>query len=125
MDEQEFLSKPHRLLREILRNYDSFKQVCEQSGEFSLEYRLGETTIFIGLPEMESVKSCILRGKGRVHIPAHHRQALLLNVFRDMTQKEVGAIIGGVKPVVVGQLVEVACEDLAREYFPEWYEETE
>lgn len=125
MDEQEFLSKPHRLLREILRNYDSFKQVCEQTGEFCLEYRLGETVIFIGLPEVESVKSCILTGIGRVSLPEQHRRALLLNVFKDMTQKEVGAIIGGVKPVVVGQLVEVACEDLARQYFPDWYEETE
>ena len=125
MDEQEFLAKPHRLLREVLRNYDSFKQVCEQTGEFCLEHRIGETVVFIGLPVVESARSGIVTGSGRVSLPEQHRRALILSVFRDMTQKDVGLIIGGVKPAVVGQLVEVACEDLAREFFPDWYEETE
>lgn len=121
MDENEFLLKPHRLLREVLRNFDSFKAVCEQSGEFSIEYRLGETVIFVGLTEVIAARNCILSGDGAVRLPENHRKALLLNVLKDMTQKDVGSRIGNVKPVIVGQYVELACEDLARHYFPDWY----
>jgi len=122
VDEQEFLAKPHRLLREVLRNFESFKQVCQQSGEFALVYRLGDTEVHMGLTEVEAIRHCILTGEGPVEVPQQHRSALLLNVLRDMTQKEVGVLIGNVKPVMVGQFVELSCEDLARHYFPDWYE---
>lgn len=123
MDEQEFLAKPHRLLREVLRNFDSFNQVCQQSGEFALVYRLGETDVHVGLTEVAAVRNCILTGEGPVALSEQHRSALLLNVLKDMTQKEVGVLIGNIKPVVIGQYVELSCEDLARHYFPDWYEE--
>jgi hypothetical protein len=122
VDEDEFLSKPHRLLKEVFRNYVAFKQVCEQSGEFAIEYLVGDTHVFVGLTDVDAARRCVLTGEGRVKLPEQHRRAVLLNVFHDMTQKDAGVVIGGVKPVVIGQLVEVACEDLTREFFPDWYE---
>ncbi len=122
MDEETFLSKPHHLLREVLRNYDSFKAVCVQSGEFCLEYRLGGTDVVVSLSAIEGARNCVLTGEGPVEIPREHRQAVLLAVMKDMTQKDAAAVIGGIKPSLISQRVEVVCEDLARHYFPEWYE---
>lgn len=113
---------PHRILREIYRHYHEFEAYVAATGNHVIEYtysvfddtgenivdRVPVTLSFFDLKEgIEGSK-----------LSKRKRQAIMLNVVRDMKQKDVADIMG-ITTVSVGQYVEQACVQLAQDYFPE------
>lgn len=95
----------HRILREILRNYLTFEALVKQNGEYVIENN-GITISFSDLKN--SLKGLSPRKK----------QAVFYNVILDWKQKDVAAVMG-ITTVSVGQYVEQAMQQVAKDYFPE------
>jgi DNA-directed RNA polymerase specialized sigma subunit len=103
----EVKEQPHKLLREIYRNMETFREFVAATGKDIIEY--GDFTIsFFDLERTISLTKLSKRKK----------QAFELNVLHDMKQKDVAEIMG-ISTVSVGQYVEQACQQLAEIYFAE------
>jgi hypothetical protein len=100
-----------RILKEVYRHYLDFQDHASRTGQFFLEYGPITLSLFdlqYGLDKLSPRK----------------REAMYLNVIRDLKQKDAAAIMG-ITTVSVGQYVEQACIQLAERYFAEMDEETE
>ena len=121
---------PHRVLREILRNYLSWRDhlayngfhddviehsyyVADPSGEPDGEPTLRKVTLTISFSDLQN---CLKpQSKGGI-LSERKREALLYNVVFDWLQKDVADKMG-ITPVSVGQYTYLALRQLARRYF--------
>ncbi len=112
----------HRILREIYRHYYEFEAYVSATGKHVIEHsqtvRDENENIVERLPVTISfydLKDAILDPKV---LSERKRQAVMLNVIRDLKQKDVAEIMG-ITTVSVGQYVEQAMIQLADTYFVE------
>jgi hypothetical protein len=97
--------QPHKVMRELYRNYMQLREYVRATGQYSLEHR-GLTISFYDL------------GKGLNDLSPRKKEAFYLNVILDKKQKDVAEIMG-ITTVSVGQYVEAASRQLAEMYFSE------
>ena len=99
------IEQRHRILREVLRNYTVFESYCSQHGQYDIEHK-GIRINFLDL------QNCLER------LSKRKKEAVFFNVILDMKQKDVAAEMG-ITTVSVGQYVEQACLQVAKELWPE------
>jgi DNA-directed RNA polymerase specialized sigma subunit len=124
--------QPHRILREVYRHYYEFEALVSAQGDqvIVLDHvvRLYDDEgneverIPISISFFDLRDGLKPQSEGGV-LSDRKLQALMLNVIRDMKQRDVAEIMG-ITTVSVGQYVEHAVEQLARIQFPEFYEAT-
>lgn len=95
----------HRILREVIRNYTVFEAYCSQHGEYDIDHK-GLTINFLDL------QKCLQR------LSKRKKEAVFFNVILDMKQKDVAAEMG-ITTVSVGQYVEQAMLQVAKDLWPE------
>lgn len=95
----------HRILREVLRNFTVFEAYCSQHGVYEISHK-GIDINFLDL------QNCLNR------LSKRKKEAVAYNVIRDMKQKDVAAVMG-ITTVSVGQYVEQAMLQVAKELWPE------
>lgn len=103
----------HRILREIIRHYPEFKALCRQqpleggnrTGDWDFEYQ----DLKVNLLDLQG---CL------TGLSPRKKQAVYYNVILDMKQKDVAEIMG-ITTVSVGQYVEQAMIQVAKEIWPE------
>lgn len=117
----------HRILREVIRNYTTLKHDAEASG-FSLTFcavkgciqspgsiRKGHTgDCHLVTINFLDLQNCLVK------LSKRKKEAVAYNVIRDMKQKDVAAVMG-ITTVSVGQYVEQAMLQVAKELWPEEY----
>jgi DNA-directed RNA polymerase specialized sigma subunit len=121
--------QPHRILREVYRHYYEFEALVAAYGTHTIDHavrlydeegneldRIPVTISFFDLRDGLRPQS-----EGGV-LSDRKLQAVMLNVIRDMKQRDVAEAMG-ITTVSVGQYVEHAMEQLAKTYFPEFYED--
>lgn len=102
----------HRILREIIRHYPEFKALCQQqpleggnrTGDWDFEYKGLQVNLL-------DLQGCLK------NLSPRKMEAVYYNVIRDMKQKDVAKIMG-ITTVSVGQYVEQAMIQVAREIWP-------
>jgi hypothetical protein len=111
--------KPHRILREVYRNFRQFQEFVSATGKDVIEHgywiynedgtqnrkvsiTISYTDLLDRLNELSDRKL----------------EAMVYNVIMDMKQKDVAEIMK-ITTVSVGQYVDAACEQLAPGYFAE------
>jgi hypothetical protein len=113
---------PHRVLRDILRHYSEFRDLVTNGGNHVLEHSYlvpdgkGGTikqTISISFWDLH---------RGIKELAPRKREALFYNVILDEKQKDVAKRMG-ITTVSVGQYVEAATKQLAKNHFPELADE--
>lgn len=104
-------NKIHRVLREVYRHYYEFQDYVSQTGNHVIEHG-GITISFYDLRDGLRPQS-----EGGV-LSDRKRQAVMLNVIKDMKQRDVADIMN-ITTVSVGQYVETAMELLSKTYFNE------
>jgi hypothetical protein len=113
--------KPHRILREIYRHYNEFEDLFRLNGTHVIDHAVlvdgVKTPITISLFDLREGIS------ETGPLSPRKRQAVMLNVIKDLKQKDVAEIMK-ITTVSVGQYVENAMEQLAPAYFPELYDES-
>lgn len=108
----------HRVLREVLRHYTEYRELVNQDGRYSVidygywiynedDTRKRKIDISISFWDLY---------KGLKELAPRKREALWWNVILDEKQKDVAERMG-ITTVSVGQYVEAATEQLARDYF--------
>lgn len=120
--------QPHRILREVYRHYYEFESLVAHYGTHTIDHavrlydedgkeveRIPITISFFDL--RDGLKP---QKEGGV-LSDRKLQAVMLNVIRDMKQRDVAEAMG-ITTVSVGQYVEHAMEQLAKTYFPEFYD---
>jgi DNA-directed RNA polymerase specialized sigma24 family protein len=120
---------PHRVLKEILRNYISWRDHLASRGfqDDVIEHSyfvadnstdppgIRKVTLSISFSDLQN---CLLpQSKGGV-LSERKREALLYNIVFDWKQKDVAAKMG-ITPVSVGQYADLALRQLAKLYFTE------
>lgn len=100
-----------RILKEVYRHYIDFQDFASREGRYFISYG----PITLSLLDLQF---------GLDKLSPRKREAVYLNVIRDMKQKDAAAIMG-ITTVSVGQYVEQAMIQLAERYFSEMDEETE
>lgn len=123
--------QPHRILREVYRHYTEFEQLVSAYGTHTIDHvvrlydddgnevdRVPITISFFDL------RDGLRPQKAGGILSDRKLQAVMLNVIRDMKQRDVAEAMG-ITTVSVGQYVEHAMEQLAKLYFPEFYENPE
>lgn len=121
--------QPHRVLREIYRHYYEFEGLFQSTGQHVINYALqidgdeGPVRIPISISFFDLRDGLKPQSEDGV-LSDRKLQAVMLNVIRDMKQRDVAEIMG-ITTVSVGQYVEHAFEQLAKLYFREFYEEQE
>lgn len=121
--------QPHRILREVYRHYYEFEGYVAASGNHVIDHqvrlydedeneidRIPITISFFDL--RDGLKP---QNEGGV-LSDRKLQAVMLNVIRDLKQRDVAEAMG-ITTVSVGQYVEHAMEQLAKTYFPEFYKD--
>jgi DNA-directed RNA polymerase specialized sigma subunit len=122
--------QPHRILREVYRHFYEFQALFSSNGTHTIDHvvriydedenvveRIPITISFFDLRDGLKPQS-----EGGI-LSDRKLQAVMLNVIRDMKQRDVAEAMG-ITTVSVGQYVEHAMEQLARTYFPEFYKES-
>lgn len=123
--------QPHRVLREVYRHYYEFEALVAAYGTHTIDHavrlyddegnevdRIPVTISFFDLRDGLKPQS-----EGGV-LSERKLQAVMLNVIADQKQKDVAEAMK-ITTVSVGQYVEHAMEQLAKMYFPEFYEDKE
>ena len=95
----------HRLLREVVRHFSEFQELCSHSGDWEIEHR-GIRINFLDL--QNAFKDLSPRKK----------EAIKWNVVYDKKQIEVAEIMG-ITTVSVGQYVEAGMSQVAARVFSE------
>lgn len=118
----------HRVLREIYRHYYEFEAYVSATGKHVIEHSqpvrnddgdiIGRVPVTISFFDL---KDAILNPEV---LSERKRQAVMLNVIRDLKQKDVAAIMN-ITTVSVGQYVEQAMLQLSTDYFAEMLNEDE
>lgn len=120
--------KPHRILRDIYRHYGEFEDIFRHYGTHVIDHvvrlrdedgnvveKIPISISFFDLKEGISKDGPLSERK---------RQAVMLNVIKDLKQKDAAEVMG-VTTVTVGQYVDNAMEQLAKDYFSEFYPQEE
>lgn len=108
--------KPHRVLREVYRNFRQFKEYVAHSGIDVIEHGY-----WVDEPDgsrrrvMITISYSDLLGRLN-ELSERKREAVFYNVIMDMKQRDVAEIMG-ITTVSVGQYVDTAMEQLADKYF--------
>ena len=118
----------HRILREVYRHYYEFEEYVSHTGNHVIDYAY---PIYDEGPDGEPVGEPVDRVPISISffdlreaiedptvLSERKRQAVLLNVIRDMKQKDVAKLMG-ITTVSVGQYVEQAMLQLAEDQFSE------
>jgi DNA-directed RNA polymerase specialized sigma24 family protein len=100
-----------RILKEVYRHYIDFQDFASREGKYFISYG----PITLSLLDLQH---------GLDKLSPRKREAVYLNVIRDMKQKDAAAIMG-ITTVSVGQYVEQAMIQLAEHYFAEMNEDEE
>lgn len=110
----------HRILREIYRHYTELKALITAQG--------GDTVLYHSYPIYDEDGEVVDKKDIAISFWDLHdslnvlsdrkREAVFLNVILDWKQKDVAAKMG-ITTVSVGQYVEQAMQQLAKNYFPE------
>ena len=95
----------HRILREVVRSYLTFESDCAQEGAFMWTIN-GVEVNFLDL------QNCLK------NLSKRKKEAVFYNVVLDMKQKDVAKIMG-ITTVSVGQYVDAAFQQIAKEFWPE------
>ena len=115
---------PHRILREVYRHYGEFEALFSSTGKHVLEHGY-----FVYEADLETIREKIMitvslfdlrdglnpQSDGGI-LSSRKLEAVMLNVIRDMKQRDVADIMG-ITTVSVGQYVEQAMIQLADKYF--------
>lgn len=123
--------QPHRILREVYRHYYEFQALFALDGTHTIDHvvRIWDEdenvvdAIPITISFFDLKDGLKPQSEGGV-LSDRKLQAVMLNVIRDMKQRDVADAMG-ITTVSVGQYVEHAMEQLARTYFPEFYQTNE
>jgi DNA-directed RNA polymerase specialized sigma24 family protein len=110
----------HRILREMYRHYTELKAYIAANGGDQIIYhsyaiydedgeQIGKEDIAISFWDLHDSLKVLSDRK---------REAVYLNVIKDLKQKDVAARMG-ITTVSVGQYVDQAMQQLAKEYFAE------
>lgn len=125
----------HRILREVYRHYYEFEEYVAHTGNHVIDYAypLYEEVVTVDDDGNETVEPGDLIERVPISISFYDlreaiedpnvlserkRQAVLLNVIRDLKQKDVAEMMG-ITTVSVGQYVEQAMLQLAEDQFSE------
>lgn len=111
--------KPHRVLREVFRNFRQFQEYVSATGNDVIEHAYTVEDPDTG--EKRKVEIAISYSDliNRLNeLSDRKREAVFYNVIMDMKQRDVADIMG-ITTVSVGQYVDTACEQLANKYFAE------
>lgn len=119
--------QPHRILREVYRHYYEFEALVSATGHHTIDHavriydddgnEVDRKPITISFFDLRDG----LRPQSEGGVLSDRKlQAVMLNVIRDMKQRDVAEAMG-ITTVSVGQYVEHAMEQLAKTYFPEFY----
>lgn len=108
---------PHRVLREVIRHYTEFHELVAAGGDHVLTHSYlvpdgdehEKVTISISFWDLH---------RGINELAPRKREALFFNVILDQKQAEVAKRMG-ITTVSVGQYVDAACKQLAKQHFPE------
>ncbi len=98
-------NKPTKLVREILRNYLQFEDLCAQTGHFEIEY--GGTTI-----SFSDLKGCL------AYLTPLQKDAVYHSLICDQMQMECSKRMN-MSSQKIGQEVSAACAVVAERLFPE------
>lgn len=120
---KDLLTEPiplHRVLREILRHYPEFEQYVADSGKHVIDHGYWiynedgtkNRKVHLSISFWDLKKGLTEDGI----LSKRKRQAVMLNVVKDMKQRDVADIMG-ITTVSVGQYVEQAVSQLAEQYF--------
>lgn len=125
----------HRILREVYRHYYEFESYVSLTGNHVIDYAYplykefvsvdddtGEEIIEVEVVERIPISISFFDLRDAIENPnvlsERKRQAVMLNVIRDMKQKDVAKLMG-ITTVSVGQYVEQAMLQLAEDQFSE------
>ncbi len=111
--------KPHRVLREVYRNFRQFQEYVSATGKDVIEhgYWVYNEDGTQDHKVMITISYSDLRDRLN-ELSSRKLEAMFYNVIMDMKQKDVAEIMG-ITTVSVGQYVDTACEQLAKDYFAE------
>jgi hypothetical protein len=111
--------KPHRILREVYRNFRQFREFVSATGKDVIEHAYWvynedgtqnrKVAITISYSDLLDRLN---------ELSDRKLEAMVYNVIMDMKQKDVAEIMG-ITTVSVGQYVDTACEQIAVGYFAE------
>lgn len=114
---------PHRVLREVLRHYLEYRSYVGSTGKDIIEH-----SYFLYDDDLETPKDKVTISvsfwdlyRGVQGLSPRKKEALFYNVILDWKQKDVAEKMG-ITTVSVGQYVEQACLQLAKEYFGDEYQ---
>jgi hypothetical protein len=121
MAKKEAKFQPHRILREVYRHYYEFEQLFRAYGTHTIEHSVdvGDKNYPVTISFFDLRDGLKPQKDGGI-LSDRKLQAVMLNVVRDLKQRDVAEIMD-ITTVSVGQYVEHAMELLARKYFPEYY----
>lgn len=108
------MDQRHRILREVLRNYTVFESLCASNDDSDArrsadQYEISHRGITINFLDLQNCLKGLSKRK---------KEAVFYNVIMDMKQKDVAAVMG-ITTVSVGQYVEQAMIQVAKELWPE------
>jgi hypothetical protein len=113
---------PHKVLREVLRNYLSYRDHLAFHGDDVIEHSYvawdadgtpRKVTLAVSFSDLQN--SLRPQSRGGV-LSERKREALLYNVVFDWRQQDVAERMG-ITPVSVGQYADLALRQLAKRYF--------
>lgn len=110
----------HRILREVLRHYTEFEEYVSHSGKHVIDHGYWiynedgtqKRKVSVSISFWDLKKGLTEDGI----LSKRKQQAVMLNVIKDMKQRDVADIMG-ITTVSVGQYVEQAVQQLAEAYF--------
>ncbi len=109
--------KPHRILREVFRNFRQFRELVASTGTDVIEhgYWVYNEDGTKNHKVVLTISYSDLRGLPNI-LASRKKEAFYLNVIEDMKQRDVAEIMD-ITTVSVGQYVDAACEQMAKVYF--------
>lgn len=97
------LSDPHKILREVLRNYLTFQDYVSSSGQSVITYKEFDISFY-------DLRDCL------ANLSPRKKEAIYYNVILDMLQRDVAEIMG-ITTVSVGQYVDLGIQQISEAYF--------
>lgn len=109
--------KPHRVLREVFRNFRQFRELVASTGTDVIEHGYFIYNEDGSINRKISITISYSDLVGRLNeLSERKRQAIFWNVIMDYKQRDVAEIMD-ITTVSVGQYVDTGMEQLAKEYF--------
>jgi DNA-directed RNA polymerase specialized sigma24 family protein len=109
--------KPHRILREVFRNFRQFRELVAATGTDVIEHGYFVYNEDGTIKKKVSITISYSDLLGSLNkLSDRKREAVVYNVIMDMKQRDVAAIMK-ITTVSVGQYVDTGMEQLADDYF--------